>query len=144
MSLYVVLKFLHIASVATFTGGLISVALMAGEARRAHLPGLIVIATRLNRRLVSPAFLLAVVFGLWLATHLGAFGDLWVQAKLGLLVLLGAVHGWFSGRLRRSARDKGEAMEAAAGPAGFFQTIAAVLAALAATMILLAVWKPGW
>ncbi len=144
MSLYVVLKFLHLACVAGFVGGLIVVALLAGEARRTGQLALLAAAMRFNRRFVSPAFLLAVAFGLWLATHLGAFGDPWVQLKLVLLLVLGAVHGWFSGRLRRSSRDQGETLESAAGAAGFFPAMALAFAALAATMILLAVWKPLW
>jgi putative membrane protein len=42
------------------------------------------------------------VFGIWIAVQSGAFSAPWLQLKLVLVVVLSALHGMLSGRLRRN------------------------------------------
>lgn len=55
----------------------------------------------LSRVVATPAMLLSWVLGLALAFHLGFAGNIWLHAKLLLVLLLSGFHGWLIGQARR-------------------------------------------
>lgn len=100
--LYPWLKALHVASALVFVGGVIGVAvfLTAASADAANAP----LAQRIRRwdqAVTTPAMLLVWAFGLTLALSGGWMSSGWLQAKLVLVVIVSAIHGMQSGRLRR-------------------------------------------
>jgi len=64
----------------------------------------------LNRFAVTPALACVWLLGITLATKGGWFAAPWLQAKIGLVVLLSAIHGIQSGRLRRLSRGAGQVL----------------------------------
>ena len=110
---YLWFKALHIVAVVTWIGGVLLVAVtitaVAGvrgqqeiAARSAFLEGV----RRWDQRVTSPAMLLVWIFGLTLALTGNWFPQIWLLAKLPLVVLLSALHGVLSGRLRRLSRSQ--------------------------------------
>lgn len=63
---------------------------------------------RLLRLIINPAMVLSWVLGIWMAWTMDFFGTGWFQAKLLLVMILSAVHGYFSGAVRRFAEDRNE------------------------------------
>ena len=59
---------------------------------------------RLRTVIITPAMILVWLFGLSLAWTLDAWGQHWFQAKVGIVVLLSAYHGWMVGYGRKLAR----------------------------------------
>ena len=56
-----------------------------------------VMERRLLRVIINPAFIAALLFGgLMLWANPALFSEGWMHAKLGLLIVMGAVHGLFS------------------------------------------------
>ena len=58
--------------------------------------------------ILMPAMLISWVLGLLLATHLGAFDQPWLMAKLGLVLLLSAYQGWIASYGRKLAGGRRE------------------------------------
>ena len=58
---------------------------------------------KLRTVIITPAMILVWLFGLSLAWTLHAWGQHWFQAKLALVVLLSAYHGWMVGYGRKLA-----------------------------------------
>jgi len=67
-----------------------------------------VMEQRLLRIIINPAMMLSWVLGLWLAWRGGLLASGWFQAKLVLVVLLSATHGYFSASVRRFAEDRND------------------------------------
>ena len=65
-----------------------------------------VMERRLLRAIINPAMVAAWAFGLWLAWKGFAFSAGWLHAKIALVVALSALHGYFSGAVRRFAEDR--------------------------------------
>ena len=59
---------------------------------------------KLRRIIITPAMILAWLFGLSLAWIIDAWGQHWFQAKFVLVLLLSAYHGWMVGYGRKLAR----------------------------------------
>ena len=100
--LYPWLKALHVASALIFTGGVIGVSMFLAAVRAD--PSNAPVAQHIRRwdqAVTTPAMLLVWSFGLIMAINGGWLADGWLQAKLVLVVLLSAVHGVQSGKLRR-------------------------------------------
>lgn len=66
-----------------------------------------VMERKLLRYITNPAMVVAWAAGLWIAWRLSLFGDLWFQAKLGAVVALSAVHGYYAKAVADFARDEG-------------------------------------
>ncbi len=105
LDLYPWLKALHVASALMFVGGVLAVAvfLRANTAEGASLIATARVVRRWDQTITTPAMLLVWGFGIVLAISGHWFADLWLQTKLVFVVVLSAIHGLQSGRLRRLA-----------------------------------------
>jgi putative membrane protein len=63
---------------------------------------------RLLRAIINPAMVITWVFGLWLAWKGFAFSGGWLHAKITAVIALSAVHGYFSGAVRKFATDRNQ------------------------------------
>lgn len=137
MAFYPYVKAVHVAAVVFLVGGMLAhdrmLHAIARQPRDRQAVALEMLL-RLDRRVTTPALLLAWIFGLWLAVSAGWFAARWLIVKLAFVVALSALHGMQSGRLRRFIRDA----EPARGISG---TGAGIVAAMLAIAIL-AVVKP--
>jgi putative membrane protein len=67
-----------------------------------------VMEKRLLRAIINPAMIAAWLAGLWLAWKGFGFTGGWLHAKIGLVVLMSAVHGYLAGAVRKFAEDRNE------------------------------------
>lgn len=65
-----------------------------------------VMERRLLRIIINPAMVMSWVLGLWLGWAGGHFSEPWFHAKLLLVIVLSAVHGFFSVAVRRFDEDR--------------------------------------
>lgn len=65
-----------------------------------------VMERRLLRAIINPAMVATWVFGAWLAWDGGWLSSGWFHAKLALVILLSAAHGFFSRQVRMFAEDR--------------------------------------
>ena len=65
-----------------------------------------VMERRLLRAIINPAMVATWALGLWLGWKGFAFAAGWLHAKIALVVALSALHGYFSGAVRRFAEDR--------------------------------------
>lgn len=103
--LYPWVKALHVACAMLFVTGLVSAALVLLFARR-QADGAASCALAFRRwdsRVTTPAMIGVWAFGVAMAQSGGWFAAGWLQAKFALVLLLSAVHGMQTGRLRRIA-----------------------------------------
>lgn len=105
--LYLWLKALHVAAMATWMAGMFILALAmtifatAPRPRAAQEQRILGVLHAWNRRVTSPAMVLAWALGITL-TVLGSWlPAAWLIAKLVLIFALSALHGILSGALRR-------------------------------------------
>jgi len=131
---YIWLKAAHVAAALLFVGGVTVTSLtlallpgMPGECAR-FVAGV----RRYDRWVTVPAIISVWTFGAGLAISGAWFGQGWLNAKLGFVVLISGLHGIQSGRLRK--------IEAGASPAASRTLPLIVLAAIA--IAVLAVAKP--
>lgn len=100
------LKALHIIAVLTWVGGMLVAGVVIGAASggKAALPATFVEAVRRwDRRVTSPAMLAVWALGLALAYAGSWFQQGWLGAKIAVVLVLSALHGMISGKLRRLA-----------------------------------------
>ena len=136
---YLLLKTLHVYTLALFAGSLPVVAMLASMAERQGDAGMLAAAWRLNRFVVTPAFIVAFFAGIGLAWSGVWYTQPWLIAKFAIVMAMGGAHGSFSGRLRRRATGK-LGMEAAGSR--FFAGMAAAFLLFLAAIVPLAVIKP--
>lgn len=67
-----------------------------------------VMEQRLLRIIINPAMIFSWVLGLWLAWKAGFLTSPWFHAKLVLVLLLSAAHGYFSAAVRAFAEDRND------------------------------------
>jgi putative membrane protein len=65
-----------------------------------------VMERRLLRAIINPAMIVTWVFGLWLAWRGFGFTGGWLHAKIGFVLGMSAVHGYFSRSVRLFAQDR--------------------------------------
>ena len=65
-----------------------------------------VMEARLLEFIINPAMIMTWVLGLWLAWTAFRFHGGWLHAKIGLVVILSGVHGYFTGAVRAFAADR--------------------------------------
>lgn len=96
-----------------------------------------VMERRLLRIIINPAFCAALLFGgLMIWANPTLFSDGWFHAKLGLLIVMGGVHGVFSKWRRLFAEDRNTKS------AKFFRVWNEVPTVLMILIVILAVVKP--
>lgn len=62
--------------------------------------------SRLLRIILNPSIIIVWVLGLILAYQIGAFQQGWFHAKLLIVILLSAYHGWMAGYAKKLARGE--------------------------------------
>jgi putative membrane protein len=67
-----------------------------------------VMEKRLLRAIINPAMIATWLAGLWLAWKGFSFMGGWLHAKIGLVILMSAVHGYLAGAVRKFAEDRNE------------------------------------
>ena len=91
---------------------------------------------RLLRIIINPAMIATWLLGLALAFLSGAYHDLWLQIKFVLVLAMSGLHGFFSGTVKRFARD------ANVRPQRFYRFINEVPMLLIIAIVILAIVKP--
>jgi protoporphyrinogen IX oxidase len=96
---------------------------------------------RLLRGIINPAMILAIALGLWLAwlgpdSRYGWFASGWLQAKIGLVLGLSAVHGLFARWVKAFAADSNRHSQR------FYRFINEIPTVLMIAIVLLVVLKP--
>ena len=61
---------------------------------------------KLLKIILTPSIVVVWVLGLLLAWHIGAFSQGWFHAKLALVLVLSAYHGWLSSYAKALARGE--------------------------------------
>jgi uncharacterized membrane protein len=152
MSLDNWLKFLHILGATVWVGGGLMLAVLASRARSSvsdsELTGFLRTFMWVSPRVMIPAVLSVLVFGIWMVLENGSwnFGQLWVLLAIGLFVaafLVGAVYLSRIGiQLQRMLSGGAEAADAKPLLDRWVAGYAVVLA-----ILVIAVWdmvfKPG-
>lgn len=95
-----------------------------------------VMERRLLRGIINPAMIVTWVFGLWLAWKIFGFQGGWLHAKLGLVLLMSAVHGYLASAVRKFARDGNEK------PARHWRMVNEIPTLLMIAIVILVVVKP--
>jgi uncharacterized membrane protein len=62
---------------------------------------------RYDRLIVAPAMFIAIGTGLFMASNAGWFHYTWLQVKIPLILLLTAIHGINSGKIKRMINTSG-------------------------------------
>jgi protoporphyrinogen IX oxidase len=112
-SAYLWLKALHVMAIISWMAGLLYLPRLFvyhcdAEKGSKQSETFKVMERRLLRIIMTPAMALAWVLGLWLAWSGGHFTAPWFWAKFALVVALSAVHGYFTGAVRRFGEDSNE------------------------------------
>ncbi len=90
---------------------------------------------RLYRFIMTPAMLVTWGFGLWLISLIG-LNHGWLHAKLALVLVLSAFHGYLGGRVRVFAQGRNDKSHK------FYRLINEIPTVLMIGIVLLAVLKP--
>lgn len=140
-TVYLSLKALHILAVISWMAGMLYLprlyvyhAESGQESQQAKI--FVVMERRLMRGIMLPALVVTWATGTWLAAQSGYLQAGWLQAKIGLVIGLTALHGYF-GRLRRDlaeAKDRHDAR--------FFRIVNEVPTVLMIGIVTLVVFKP--
>ena len=95
-----------------------------------------VMERRLLKGIVNPAMIAVWVTGPLLAYRLGYWGSPWLHAKLALVLLLSATHGYLATLARAFAEDRNRR------PARFFRVVNEAPTVLMTLIVILVVVKP--
>jgi putative membrane protein len=95
-----------------------------------------VMEKRLLRIIVTPSMILVWITGPILAYRMGYFEAGWLHAKIALVLVMSAIHGYLAGRVRVFAQDRNQR------PAGFYRILNEVPAVLLVLIVFLVVVKP--
>ncbi len=95
-----------------------------------------VMERRLLRGIATPSMIATWVFGLWMAWLIGAWSDAWFHAKLFLVVLLSAYHGFAVRWVSAFADDTNTRSSR------FFRMVNEIPALLMVGIVILVVVKP--
>jgi protoporphyrinogen IX oxidase len=95
-----------------------------------------VMERRLLRLIINPAMIAVWLTGPLLAYEEGAFAEPWLHAKLTLVLVMSALHGYFARLVKTFAADKN------VRPARFYRMLNEAPPLLMALIVILAVVKP--
>ena len=129
--IYLSIKAAHLISLFVWIAGMTAVALALKYPWQPFIAQL----QAYDRRVTTPAMILAWCFGLYLATRGGWTDESWFGAKVALVIILSGLHGVLTGRLRLASVMEGSPIKHLAG----FLTSGL---ALIATIVFLVVLKP--
>ncbi|MCB1508576.1 MAG: protoporphyrinogen oxidase HemJ [Hyphomicrobiaceae bacterium] len=109
-------KALHVMAVIAWMAGLfylprLFVYHVSAEAGSVQSETFKVMERRLMRAIINPAMIVTWGVGLWLAYDGFGFLGGWLHAKIALVVLMSAFHGYLSAGLRAFAEDRNEKSE---------------------------------
>ena len=91
---------------------------------------------RLLRVIINPAMIVAWVTGLWMAYEAAFFRSGWLHGKLLLVILLSAMHGVFSGAVRKFSEDRNTRSQK------FYRIVNEVPTVLMIGIVILVIVKP--
>ena len=112
-NVYVWVKAVHVIAVISWMAGMLYLPRLFVYHAEAG-PGTLqsetfkVMEKRLLRALINPAMMVTWLAGLWLAWKGFGFMGGWLHAKIALVVLMSAVHGYLTGAVRKFAEDRNE------------------------------------
>ena len=95
-----------------------------------------VMERRLLKAIINPAMIATWVLGLWLAYEAGLWHAGWLHAKIGLVLGMSAVHGFFARCVKDFAADRNTRS------AGFYRVFNEVPTVLLIAIVILVVVKP--
>jgi putative membrane protein len=139
---YLWLKAFHVAAVIGWIGGMsvsslfISMLVVSSRPLAAGESRMIEIVRAWDRKVTTPAMLLAWALGMTMAVQAGWFSSRWLMVKLVLVFGLSALHGVQSGTLRRMARGANRS------PPAFPRYAASAILMAIVAIAVLAVIKP--
>lgn len=131
---YLWLKVFHLIVVVTWLSGMVAVAILL-SAYGSHPPhsatSLLEPVRKWDRRVTTPAMILAWVLGISLAVRGHWFPQSWLIAKLIFVFLLSGLHGMLVGRLRRLHWDQSvHPLSGLFTPTVYIALIASIITAL--------------
>ena len=91
---------------------------------------------RLLKAIMNPAMIVTWLTGLYIAWAFDFFRAPWLHAKLTLVFLMSAVHGYLSGRVRAFAEDRNDKS------ARFYRVVNEIPTVLMIGIVILVVVKP--
>ncbi len=91
---------------------------------------------RLLRIILTPAMVVVWITGLWMAYASGFFHEPWLHAKLALVLVMSALHGYFARLVRTFAADKN------VRTGRFYRILNEIPPVLMAVIVVLVVVKP--
>jgi putative membrane protein len=91
---------------------------------------------RLLRIIINPAMVATWALGLWLGWDAGLFTAGWLQAKLVLVLLMSALHGYLAGCVHAFGADRNRRSQK------FYRILNEVPTLLMIAIVILAVVKP--
>ncbi|WP_224816387.1 CopD family protein [Hasllibacter sp. MH4015] len=124
--LYDLAKAVHILAVIVWIAGMCVAAMTLRHPSPKMLPAI----QAFDRRVTTPAMLLAWIFGLYIAINGGWFGENWLSVKILLVLILSGLHGMITGRLRKKTWEGGTQADGATRmvlPLGFGLVVAIVV-----------------
>ncbi|OQM73987.1 protoporphyrinogen oxidase HemJ [Manganibacter manganicus] len=95
-----------------------------------------VMERRLLRGIINPAMIVTWVFGLWLAWKGFGFQGGWLHAKIALVIVMSAIHGYLSASVRKFSEDRNEK------PARHWRIVNEIPTLLMIAIVILVIVKP--
>ena len=140
-SLAIWIKALHILAVIAWMAGMLYLPRLfvyhAGVAKGSEASETFkIMERRLLKGIMNPAMIVVWLSGLYIAYAFGDFRAPWLHAKLALVVVLSAIHGYLVGRMRAFAQDCNDKS------ATFYRVLNEVPTALLIGIVVLVVVKP--
>lgn len=130
--MYEIVKAAHLVALFVWIGGMVAVALALRFPARAHLVPL----KAYDRRVSTPAMILALLFGILLGVMGDWFSSTWLGLKILLVLGVAGLHGALVGKLRRAVTEGSDDRQVMSG-----SSLAIGLALLGA-IVLLVTTKP--
>ena len=139
--MYVWIKALHVIAVISWMAGMLYLPRLfvyhcEAEAGSRQSETFKVMERRLLRAIMNPAMIAAWLLGLWLVYAGGWHAFHWLQAKVVLVLLLSAIHGFLARWVGQFAADRNQHSQK------FYRIINEIPAALMIGIVILAVVKP--
>jgi protoporphyrinogen IX oxidase len=95
-----------------------------------------VMERRLLKAIMNPSLIVVWITGLWMAYETGFYRAPWLHAKLGLVLVLSGLHGYFARLVKTFAAD------ANVRPARFYRFLNEIPTVLMILIVILVVIKP--